>query len=94
MKQQVHVFIHGLVQGVGYRIWTKKEADKLNLTGWVRNLPDSRVEAVFQGKTSIVKEMIQLCYQGPRLAQVDRIESRIEPLEDLSDFVMLPTPRA
>ena len=92
MKQQVHVFISGLVQGVGYRIWTKTEADKLNLRGWVRNLPDGRVEAVFQGTTSAVKEMVKLCHQGPSFAEVDKIESTIEVLEDFADFQILPTP--
>lgn len=94
MKQQVHIFISGLVQGVGYRIWTKTEADKLNLKGWVRNLPDGKVEAVFQGTTSAVMEMVKLCHQGSSFAQIDNIELTTEALEDFADFKILLTPRA
>jgi len=86
MKQKIHVFISGIVQGVGYRIWTKTEADKLNLTGWIKNLPDGRVEAVFQGEASAVIEMLKRCRQGPRSAKVNQIESVEEASEEFNDF--------
>jgi len=86
MKQKIHVFISGIVQGVGYRIWTKTEADKLNLQGWVKNLPDGRVEAVFQGEASAVIKMLKLCRQGPSSAMVEQIESVEEKLEQLNHF--------
>lgn len=66
----VHVFITGIVQGVGYRYSTAQEAQKLGIKGWVRNLRDGRVEAIFEGEEPLVKQMVQWCYQGPRSAKV------------------------
>lgn len=63
-KIRVHVFITGKVQGVGYRMSTWQAANNLGLSGWVRNLPDGRVEAVFEGSRDMVEEMINWCYQG------------------------------
>ncbi len=62
---QAHVFISGWVQGVGFRYWTRRMASKLGLTGWVKNLPDGRVEAVFEGQKKKVEEMIEKSKQGP-----------------------------
>ncbi len=62
---QAHVFISGWVQRVGFRYWTKREASKLGLTGWVRNLADGRVEAIFQGPKERVAEMVEKCRKGP-----------------------------
>lgn len=90
-KQQFHVFINGVVQGVGYRIWTKNQANKLNLKGWVRNLPNGNVEAVFQGESSAISEMLKLCNQGPNFAEVNKVESVRETLTDFTDFQILPT---
>jgi acylphosphatase len=63
-KIRVHVFITGKVQGVGYRMSTWQAANDLGLSGWVRNLPDGQVEAVFEGSRDMVEEMINWCYQG------------------------------
>jgi acylphosphatase len=70
MKIQVHVIISGRVQGVWYRASTKKKAEELELTGWVKNTVDGNVEAVFEGDESIIHEMIAWCRLGPPLAQV------------------------
>ena len=61
---QAHVLISGWVQAVGYRYWTRSEASRLNLTGWVRNLPNGNVEAVFEGPKEKVGEMIEKCRKG------------------------------
>ena len=58
-KLKVHVFFSGQVQGVGFRFTTKKIADKLGLTGFVRNLPDGKVEAVCEGKASVLDEFLK-----------------------------------
>lgn len=71
---RAHVFIKGQVQGVFYRAWTLRQAQGLRLTGWVRNLADGRVEAVFEGEKEGVEEMIAKCRQGPQLAGVDHID--------------------
>jgi len=62
---QAHVFIAGGVQGVGFRYWTRSQAFKLNLTGWVRNLPNGKVEAVFEGPKEKIEEMVEKCRKGP-----------------------------
>lgn len=70
----VHVRIEGRVQGVGYRMWTQREAHGLGLAGWVRNRRDGSVEAVFQGPDADVTEMIARCDAGPPGAVVSRVE--------------------
>ena len=70
MKVRAHVFISGIVQGVFFRSETKRKAVKDDLTGWVHNLPDNRVEAVFEGEEEAVKEIIEFCRRGPQRAEV------------------------
>jgi acylphosphatase len=62
---RAHVFISGVVQGVGFRYWTRSQASKMGLTGWVRNLPNGRVEAVFEGPKEQVEKMVEKCRKGP-----------------------------
>lgn len=71
---RAHVFIKGRVQGVFYRAWTKDEASNLGLSGWVRNLADGRVEAVFEGSKKNVKKMISECKKGSNIANVEHID--------------------
>ncbi len=75
---RIRVAISGLVQGVAFRHETRKTALSLNLTGWVRNLPDGRVEAVFTGAAESVAAMLRWCKRGPRLAQVRDVQVREE----------------
>lgn len=74
MKVRAHVFVSGRVQGVFFRSYTKDEADSRGVTGWVRNLSDGRVEAVFEGEKEKVEEMIKFCKQGPPSAKVADIK--------------------
>lgn len=84
---RAHIFISGWVQGVGFRYWTRSSAQKLGLTGWVRNLPDGRVEAVFEGAGEKVEEMIEKCRQGPQWAGDNKIEVEWEKAsEEFSEF--------
>ncbi|SRR5579883_9343 len=83
---RAHVLISGKVQGVGYRYATVDTASQLGLSGWVRNLPDGRVEAVFEGSPEIVEEMIRWCYQGPPAAMVKDIAVEYEQPEGLRRF--------
>ena len=69
----VLVTISGRVQGVWFRDWTKKKADALGLTGWVRNRLDGCVEAQFTGPDELIDQMIEKCGQGPILASVDKV---------------------
>lgn len=83
---RAHVFISGKVQGIGYRFSTVDRAYELELSGWVRNLPDRRVEAVFEGSKTAVEEMIRWCYQGPRGSVVQDVAVESEALENLRGF--------
>lgn len=83
---RAHVVISGRVQGVGYRFSTEDQANDLGINGWVRNLPDGRVEAVFEGTRATVEEMIQWCHQGPRGAVVKDVAIEYEAPEGLEGF--------
>ncbi|MEM3641158.1 MAG: acylphosphatase [Candidatus Bathyarchaeia archaeon] len=74
MKVRAHVFISGHVQGVFFRSKTKYEADKRGVGGWVRNLPDGRVEAIFEGEENAVRELIEFCKRGPPGARVANVK--------------------
>ena len=83
---RAHVLITGRVQGVGYRFSTMEQAEELGVNGWVRNLPDGRVEAVFEGNESIVQEIINWCRKGPRGALVKDVAVEYEAQEGLQKF--------
>jgi len=85
-KIRVHVFITGKVQGVGYRMSTREAANDLGLSGWVRNLPDERVEAVFEGSRDMVEEMINWCHQGNPVAVVKDVAVEYERPEGIRGF--------
>jgi acylphosphatase len=74
MKVRAHVFVSGWVQGVFFRSETRHEAKKRGVKGWVRNLPDGRVEAVFEGEEEAVKELIEFCKSGPPGARVTSVD--------------------
>ena len=77
----VHVLISGRVQGVGFRAWTIEEARRRDLSGWVRNLPNGDVEALFSGPAATVEAMVELCRRGPESARVDRVAVEVsEPV--------------
>lgn len=69
-----HVIVHGLVQGVWFRQSTKDEALRIGVNGWVRNLPDGTVEAVFEGEKKKVEEIVGWCHRGPTGAQVSKVQ--------------------
>jgi len=73
-KGRVHLIIKGFVQGVFFRASTRETAVRLNLTGWVRNLPDGNVEAVFEGPVENLRQAVQWCIQGPRGARVVSVD--------------------
>lgn len=83
---RAHVFISGRVQGVGYRYATVDTARQLGLTGWVRNLADSRVEAVFEGAREVVNEMVRWCHSGLPAAVVKDVVVEYEVPEELRGF--------
>ena len=68
------VVVHGRVQGVWFRAWTREQAVMRGLSGWVRNRRDGTVEALFAGDDAKVEEMVALCGDGPPHAQVTQVE--------------------
>lgn len=73
--KRAHIFISGRVQGVFFRANTRKKALDLGLTGWVKNLRDGRVEAVFEGDESAVKKIVEWCHKGPPHAKVTNVDA-------------------
>jgi len=76
VKTRAHVIVTGKVQGVFYRAETASKAKQLSLTGWVRNLPDGRVEAIFEGEEINVKKIVDFCWRGPPNASVVDVDVR------------------
>jgi len=73
-KGRVNLIITGFVQGVFFRASTRETAVRFDLTGWVRNLPDGNVEAVFEGPVEKLRQAVQWCRQGPRGARVTKVD--------------------
>jgi acylphosphatase len=88
---RAHLLIAGKVQGVGYRYHTEQVAKNAGLKGWVRNLQDGRVEAVFEGDRLVVESMIRWCHQGAPAAIVTEVKVAYEPPGNLIDFRTRPT---
>ena len=85
--ERARVRVSGRVQGVFFRDSARKQAERLGLAGWVRNLPDGRVEALFEGPPGSVTEMIEWCKEGPPQASVEDVETDPEePGGDLEGF--------
>jgi len=80
------VLVSGLVQGVFFRDTCRRVADQAGVAGWVRNLPDGRVEAVFEGEAAAVERMVAWTRQGPARARVDQASIGEEPVEGLTGF--------
>lgn len=78
MKARAHVRISGYVQGVFFRYHTRELAQRLGLRGWVRNTPDDRVEAVFEGEKGAVERMLGFCHRGPSGARVTDVKIKWE----------------
>ena len=90
-QARVHLLISGRVQGVGFRESTRMLAERVGLTGWVRNLPDGRVEVELEGPPDDLDRAVAWCRQGPPGARVAGVEVRaLEPRAE-DGFRVLPT---
>ena len=88
----VNLRIYGIVQGVGYRHWTVKTAQKYGISGWVRNRSDGSVEAILKGTKDSIDEMITSCYNGPSFANVEKIDIKLgEYSGEENKFIELPS---
>jgi acylphosphatase len=81
-----HVVVAGRVQGVWFRDTCCEHARNLGVAGWVRNLTDGRVEAVFEGPAAAVDRMVAWCHEGPGRARVDSVEATVRTPEGLAGF--------
>ena len=76
--QRAHVLVSGQVQGVFFRDSTRQKAEELGLAGWVRNMPDGQVEALFEGPAEKVEEIVRWCKEGPQRASVENVDTDFE----------------
>ncbi|MFB2882093.1 acylphosphatase [Floridanema aerugineum] len=87
-RVRAHVFITGTVHGVGYRLATWDKANQWGIGGWVEEIPDGRVEAVFEGNKELVEAIIRWCYRGSPDAVVKTVTVEYEKLQGLKDFII------
>lgn len=86
-KKQLHVFISGTVQGVSFRANALRMASMLGLSGWVRNLPDGRVELMAHGEEKALRNLLAWAHHGPTQSRVDHVETHWdESQEEWQDF--------
>lgn len=87
MKKRVRLVIDGEVQGVCFRIYAMQTAQRLGVTGWIRNLHDGSVEAMAEGEEGILSQFVEWCRHGPPYAHVSRIiEEYSQAGEEFSGF--------
>jgi acylphosphatase len=87
-RMRVRLSIRGRVQGVWFREATRIEAERLGVTGWVRNCGDGSVEAVIEGEAGAVRELEAWCHHGPPSARVNEVVSNDEPPTGETRFVV------
>ncbi len=88
-KIRMHVTVEGKVQGVFFRHETRRQAIKSDVTGWVKNLYDGRVEAVFEGEEEDVEEVVAWCLSGPPGARVANVETKDEDYRgEFEEFIV------
>lgn len=88
MRICLHGYASGKVQGVGFRQHTAEQADRLDLDGWVKNLPDGQVEVLLEGEEEQVQELVAWLEQGPPRARVDALELSPQPVQGITGFLI------
>ena len=92
LKTRAHVYISGRVQGVFFRVKTRNEATKRNVTGWVRNTIKGKVEAIFEGNREAVEKMVDFCRKGPTGAKVTDLTVNWQTyIGEFEDFIIRRT---
>ena len=85
-RVRAHVFVSGRVQGVFYRASTRDKAREEGVDGWVKNLDDGRVEAVFEGPERAVDALVEWCHTGSRAASVEAVDRTTEDPQGIEGF--------
>lgn len=86
MRSAVDVTMTGRVQGVAFRAYAERQAARLGVAGWVRNEPDGSVAGHFEGDSQAVAALVDWCREGPRMAQVERVDVRPADDQGLASF--------
>ena len=86
---QARIFVLGFVQGVGFRQFVKRNAQKLNLKGAVGNLPDGRVEVVATGPKDDIEKLIKICEKGPFFSEVKSVQVEWGKEQKFDDFEII-----
>lgn len=84
----MHGYVSGRVQGVRFRQTTAEQAERLELSGWVRNLADGRVEVLFEGDEAAVSELASWLRTGPQAAQVSGLELLEQAVQGIAGFIV------
>ena len=85
-----HILISGMVQGIGFRSWTKRHAKRLRITGWVKNREDGAVEAMVQGQNTSTQVLLDLLHHGPPLAAITSVVStQIVDVPQYEQFIVI-----
>ncbi len=86
MKKGLRLIVFGRVQGVGYRYFTSKWANRLGICGWVRNLPDGSVEVVAEGEEEALHLFVERLREGPRFARVREVKEEWVPYQGMYSY--------
>ncbi|MBI2020335.1 acylphosphatase [Candidatus Daviesbacteria bacterium] len=86
MYKHLNIKIYGSVQGVFFRVSSKEEADKLNLTGFAKNMPDGSVYIEIEGEENKLDQFLSWCHEGPNLANVESVLVNEGKVQNFSDF--------
>ena len=90
-QKQLHMVVHGMVQGVYFRASTQREARRLGLSGWVKNRGDGAVEIVAEGEEDDVKDLLAWTQRGPSIARVEGVDTRWRSYTgEFSEFKIVP----
>ena len=82
MKKRIHAFVKGIVQGVFFRYTTRQVANRLKLTGWVKNTRDGMVEVIAEGDELTLLELIEFLKKGPEHATVKNLDVKWQEFKD------------
>ena len=86
----IHISIYGDIQGTGFRSWSKEQAKKFSLSGWVRKASDGSIEIFTQEEEEKINDFVSLCWDGPNMAFIDEVLIKEANSDDLiSDFEIL-----
>jgi len=89
MAEEIILKITGKVQGIFFRVNTKKIADQLNIKGYVKNEPDGSIKIVAQGQTQALDKLADWCKTGPKLAKIEKVKKKVQPIKKTYDDFLI-----